>query len=183
MHWNSYQYELITCEFNFVVSRSTLDQSCHARIAALITNIQMLHDEIDLLFEEINRQIEVSSREKIDLMRLTATSQGSAVNDCNVAEKLSHSSALGWGVGIKVKDLNGITSSGQGCCNKDYMSDEDLEEHLRKMKAKSTEMLKKLSEKRYQLLQTYGKSLIPTVQASNAQPCSMYNLKLIEYLY
>ncbi|XP_028056165.1 uncharacterized protein LOC114260283 isoform X4 [Camellia sinensis] len=139
----------------------------------------MLHDEIDLLFEEINRQIE----EKIDLMRLTATSQGSAVNDCNVAEKLSHSSALGWGVGIKVKDLNGITSSGQGCCNKDYMSDEDLEEHLRKMKAKSTEMLKKLSEKRYQLLQTYGKSLIPTVQASNAQPCSMYNLKLIEYLY
>ena len=63
------------------------------------------------------------------------------------------------------------------------MSDEDLEEHLRKMKAKSAEMLKKLSEKRYQLLQTYGKSLIPTVQASNAQPCSMYNLKLIEYLY
>ncbi|CAL5394103.1 unnamed protein product [Camellia sinensis] len=116
----------------------------------------MLHDEIDLLFEEINRQIEVSSREKIDLMRLTATSQGSAVNDCNVAEKLSHSSALGWGVGIKVKDLNGITSSGQGCCNKDYMSDEDLEEHLRKMKAKSTEMLKKLSEKRWFLTYKCG---------------------------
>ncbi|THG01725.1 hypothetical protein TEA_024990 [Camellia sinensis var. sinensis] len=114
-------------------------------------------------------------KEKIDLMRLTATSQGSVVNDCNVAEKLSHSSALG----IKRKDLNGSTSSGQGCCNKDYMSDEDLEEHLRKMKAKSAEMLKKLSEKRYQLLQTYGKSFIPTVQASNAQPCSRYNLKLI----
>ena len=62
MHWNSYQYELITCDFNFVVARSTLDQSCRARIAALITNIQMLHDEIDLLFEEINRQIEEASR-------------------------------------------------------------------------------------------------------------------------
>ncbi|KAL7259794.1 hypothetical protein ACSBR1_005625 [Camellia fascicularis] len=172
MHWNSYQYELITCEFNFVASSSTLDQSCRARIAALITDIQKLHDEIDLLFEEINRQIEVSSKEKIDSMGFTATSQGSVVNDCNVAEKLSHSSALGWGVGVKRKDLNDSTSSGQGCCNKDYMSDEDLEEHLRKMKAKSAEMLKKLSEKRYQLLQTYGKSLIPTVQASNAQPCS-----------
>ncbi|KAL7174295.1 hypothetical protein ACSBR2_033537 [Camellia fascicularis] len=79
-------------------------------------------------------------KEKIDLMRLTATSQGSVVNDCNVAEKLSHSSALGWGVGVKRKDLNGNTSSGQGCCNKDYMSDEDLEELLRKMKAKSAEI-------------------------------------------
>ncbi|CAL5328021.1 hypothetical protein CsSME_00007914 [Camellia sinensis var. sinensis] len=98
-------------------------------------------------------------KEKINSMRLTATSQGSVVNDCNVAEKLSHSSALG----VKRKDLNGSTSSGQGCYNKDYMSDEDLEEHLRKMKAKSAEMLKKLSEKRYQLLQTYGKSFIPTV--------------------
>ncbi|XP_028083427.1 uncharacterized protein LOC114284677 isoform X3 [Camellia sinensis] len=50
-----------------------------------------------------------------------------------------------WGVGVKGKDLNGSTSSGQGSCNKEYKRDDDLEEHLRKMKAKSAKMLKKLS--------------------------------------
>ncbi|CAL5442270.1 unnamed protein product [Camellia sinensis] len=180
IHASSYHFVVDTYEENLVLlnkpndafsrrqvsrkrkDRSTLDQSCRAQIGALITDIQKLHDEIDLLFEEINRQIE----EKIDSMRLTATSQGSVVNDCNVAEKLSHSSALGRGVGVKGKDLNGSTSSGQGCCNKDNMSDEDLEEHLRKMKAKSAEMLKKLSEKRDQILQTYGKTKLDNLKDS-----------------
>ncbi|KAF5934157.1 hypothetical protein HYC85_030328 [Camellia sinensis] len=58
--------------------------------------------------------IDFSSNEQIDSTRLTATSQSSAVDDCDVAaEKRSHSRVLGRGVGIKGKDLNGRTSSGQ----------------------------------------------------------------------
>ncbi|KAI7986274.1 hypothetical protein LOK49_LG14G00212 [Camellia lanceoleosa] len=57
---------------------------------------------------------DVSSNEQIDSMTLTVTSQGSVVNDCDVAEKLSNSCVLGKGVGVKGKDLNGCTSSGQG---------------------------------------------------------------------
>ncbi|KAL7160955.1 hypothetical protein ACSBR2_041579 [Camellia fascicularis] len=111
--------------------------------------------------------IDFSSNEQIDLTRLTATSQSSAVNDCDVAaEKRSHSRVLGRGVGIKGKDLNGCTSSGQV---KDCTMHEA--EELIKLKAEGTEMLKQLSEMKDQLLQTYGKPFIPTVKAStNAQP-------------
>ncbi|CAL5445159.1 unnamed protein product [Camellia sinensis] len=103
--------------------------------------------------------------EQIDSTRLTATSQSSAVNDCDVAaEKRSHSRVLGRGVGIKGKDLNGCTSSGQ-------VKDCTRHEAEEFIKAEGTEMLKQLSEMKDQLLQTYGKPFIPTVQAStNAQP-------------
>ncbi|GMQ11322.1 hypothetical protein CsSME_00053989 [Camellia sinensis var. sinensis] len=67
--------------------------------------------------------------EQIDLMRFTAISQGHVLDR---------------GVGVKGKDLNGSTSSEQGSCNKEYKRDDDLEEHLRKMKAKSAKMLKNI---------------------------------------
>ncbi|KAI7985290.1 F-box protein CPR1 [Camellia lanceoleosa] len=56
----SYQYELVIYELNFVVPRSTHDQSTQARIETLITDTQRLHGEIDLQFEELNREIEVA---------------------------------------------------------------------------------------------------------------------------
>ncbi|GMQ11304.1 hypothetical protein CsSME_00053980 [Camellia sinensis var. sinensis] len=96
---------------------------------------------------------DVSSNEQIDLMMLTATSQGSVVNDCDVAEKLSNSSVLGKGVGVKGKDSNGCTSSGQG---------KDLEADLIKMKAESAEGLKKLSQIKDMIMQIISKSLKPT---------------------
>ncbi|KAL7160952.1 hypothetical protein ACSBR2_041576 [Camellia fascicularis] len=96
---------------------------------------------------------DVSSNEQIDSMTLTATSQGSVVNDCDVAEKLSNSSVLGKGVGVKGKDLNGCTSSGQG---------KDLEADLIKMKADSAEGLKKLSQIKDMIMQIISKSLKPT---------------------
>ncbi|CAL5362554.1 unnamed protein product [Camellia sinensis] len=96
---------------------------------------------------------DVSSNEQIDSMMLTATSQGSVVNDCDVAEKLSNSSVLGKGVGVKGKDSNGCTSSGQG---------KDLEADLIKMKAESAEGLKKLSQIKDMIMQIISKSLKPT---------------------
>ncbi|CAL5445156.1 unnamed protein product [Camellia sinensis] len=91
--------------------------------------------------------------EQIDSMTLTATSQGPVVNDCDVAEKLSNSCVLGKGVGVKGKDLNGCTSSGQG---------KDLEADLIKMKAESDEGLKKLSQIKDKIMQIISKSLKPT---------------------
>ncbi|GMQ11310.1 hypothetical protein CsSME_00053983 [Camellia sinensis var. sinensis] len=177
--------------------RTDRDQGSKARIEALKTDIQRRRNEIDLCLKEIKenvkeakeavarmgpqRQAEVyakfqtifsqvqpidfSSNEQIDSTRLTATSQSSAVNDCDVAaEKRSHSRVLGRGVGIKGKDLNGCTSSGQ-------VKDCTRHEAEEFIKAEGTEMLKQLSEMKDQLLQTYGKPFIPTVQAStNAQP-------------
>ncbi|GMQ11301.1 hypothetical protein CsSME_00053979 [Camellia sinensis var. sinensis] len=179
--------------------RTDRDQGSQARIEALKTDIQRRRNEVDLHLKEIKEKVEkakeavarmgpqrqaevyakfqtiflqmqpidFSSNEQIDSTRLTATSQSSAVDDCDVAaEKWSHSRVLGRGVGIKGKDLNGCTSSGQV---KDCMRHEA--EELIKLKTEGTEMLKQLSEMKDQLLQTYGKPFIPTVQAStNAQP-------------
>ncbi|CAL5442254.1 unnamed protein product [Camellia sinensis] len=179
--------------------RDRKDQGSQARIEALKTDIQRRRNEVDLHLKEIKEKVEkakeavarmgpqrqaevyakfqtiflqmqpidFSSNEQIDSTRLTATSQSSAVDDCDVAaEKWCHSRVLGRGVGIKGKDLNGCTSSGQV---KDCMRHEA--EELIKLKTEGTEMLKQLSEMKDQLLQTYGKPFIPTVQAStNAQP-------------
>ncbi|KAI7986276.1 F-box/kelch-repeat protein [Camellia lanceoleosa] len=179
--------------------RTDRDQGSQAQIEALKTDIQRLRNEVDLRLKEIKEKVEeakeavarmgpqrqaevyakfqtifsqmqpidFSSNEQIDSTRLTATSQSSAVDDCDVAaEKWSHSRVLGRGAGIKGKDLNGCTSSGQV---KDCTRHEA--EELIKLKAEGTEMLKQLSEMKDQLLQTYGKPFIPTVQAStNAQP-------------
>ncbi|GMQ11302.1 hypothetical protein CsSME_00053979 [Camellia sinensis var. sinensis] len=159
--------------------RTDRDQGSQARIEALKTDIQRRRNEVDLHLKEIKEKVEKAkeavarmgpqrqAEEQIDSTRLTATSQSSAVDDCDVAaEKWSHSRVLGRGVGIKGKDLNGCTSSGQV---KDCMRHEA--EELIKLKTEGTEMLKQLSEMKDQLLQTYGKPFIPTVQAStNAQP-------------
>ncbi|KAI7984834.1 F-box/kelch-repeat protein [Camellia lanceoleosa] len=165
--------------------KDRFDQSSQARIDALVIDIRRQHREYSLQFEEIKREIEVanvaiarmgpqhhaedfaklytfllplqlrdvSSNEQIDSMTLTATSQGSVMNDCDVAEKLSSSCVLGKGVGVKGKDLNGCTSSGQG---------KDLEADLIKMKAKSDEGLKKLSQIKDIIMQIISKSLKPT---------------------
>ncbi|CAL5442252.1 unnamed protein product [Camellia sinensis] len=98
-------------------------------------------------------QARIDALEQIDSMTLTATSQGSVVNDCGVAEKLSNSCVLGKGVGVKGKDLNGCTSSGQG---------KDLEADLIKMKAESDEGLKKLSQIKDIIMQIISQSLKPT---------------------
>ncbi|KAI7984837.1 F-box/kelch-repeat protein [Camellia lanceoleosa] len=181
--------------------RLTLDQGFQTRIKALNTDVQRQTNEVELQLKEIKGKVEeameviarmgppqhaevyaklqkiflqmrpiiVPSNEQIDSTRLTATSQSSMVNNCEVAiEKLSHSRVLGRGVGVKGKDLNGCTSSGQG---KDCTRDEEYEAELIKRRAKSTEFLKQLSEMKDQLLQTFSKPFIPTVQAStNAQP-------------
>ncbi|KAL7179487.1 hypothetical protein ACSBR1_042807 [Camellia fascicularis] len=156
--------------------RLTLDQGFQARIKALNSDIQRQTTEVELQLKEIKGKVEEAmeviarmgppqhAEEQIDSTRLTATFQSSVVNNCEVvAEKLSHSRVLGRGVGVKGKDLNGCTSSGQG---KDCTRDEDYEAELIKRRAKSTEFLKQLSEMKDQLLQTFSKPFLPTVQAS-----------------
>ncbi|XP_028070646.1 uncharacterized protein LOC114273077 [Camellia sinensis] len=110
-------------------------------------------DEIVVEILQTTHQIPNPIQEQIDSMTLTATSQGPVVNDCDVAEKLSNSCVLGKGVGVKGKDLNGCTSSGQG---------KDLEADLIKMKAESDEGLKKLSQIKDIIMQIISKSLKPT---------------------
>ncbi|KAL0011401.1 hypothetical protein SO802_006509 [Lithocarpus litseifolius] len=81
-----------------------------------------------------------------------------------------HGRILGMGIGIKAKDVYGLTSSGKGCskcCREDFTKEkEDLEAHLREeMDSKLAKVVEKLEEKFAQKLQSMG---IP--QQSNIDP-------------
>nr|POE94097.1 hypothetical protein CFP56_47501 [Quercus suber] len=57
--------------------------------------------------------------EKMDAIKAKAISEGTKTNDyqifCKVVGEPSHDRILGMGIGIKAKDVYGLTSSGKGC--------------------------------------------------------------------
>ncbi|KAF7127837.1 hypothetical protein RHSIM_Rhsim11G0051000 [Rhododendron simsii] len=85
---------------------------------------------------------DVHGNKEINSTRLTATSQDSVANDCDVAEKFSHDRVLSRSESVKGKHVNGGTSASQGFCSKDCSLDKDLE-FLRKAKAEYAGMLEK----------------------------------------
>ncbi|KAE9446362.1 hypothetical protein C3L33_21740, partial [Rhododendron williamsianum] len=87
---------------------------------------------------------DVHGNKEINSTRLTATSQDSVANDCDVAEKFCHDRVLSRGESVKGKHVNGSTSASQGFCSKDCSLNKDLE-FLRKAKAEYAGMLKKVS--------------------------------------
>ncbi|KAK9989296.1 hypothetical protein SO802_029535 [Lithocarpus litseifolius] len=103
--------------------------------------------------------------EKMDAIKAKAVSEGSKTNDYQIFHEVvgepSHGRALGMGIGIKAKDVYGLTSSSKGC-SKRYREDftkekEDLEARLREeMDSKLAKVVEKLEEKFAQKLQSMG---------------------------
>ena len=92
----------------------------------------------------------------MDAIKAKVVFEGTKTNDyhifCEVAGEPSHGRILGMGIGIKVKDVYGLTSSGKGCskrCREDSTKEkEDLEAGLREeMDSKLAKVVEKLEEK------------------------------------
>ena len=75
----------------------------------------------------------------MDAIKAKAVSEGTKTNDYQIFREVvgepSHGRVLGMGIGIKAKDVYGLTSSGKGCskhCKEDFTKEkEDLEARLR----------------------------------------------------
>ncbi|KAL0011767.1 hypothetical protein SO802_006875 [Lithocarpus litseifolius] len=103
--------------------------------------------------------------EKMDAIKAKVVSEGTKTNDYQIFREVvgepSHGRVLGMGIGIKAKDMYGLTSSGKGCskrCREDFTKEkEDLEARLREeMDSKLTKVVEKLEEKFAQKLQSMG---------------------------
>ncbi|KAL0012247.1 hypothetical protein SO802_007355 [Lithocarpus litseifolius] len=114
--------------------------------------------------------------DKMDAIKAKAVSEGTKTNDYQIFREVvgepSHGRILGMGIGIKAKDVYGLTSSGQGCskrCREDFTKEkEDLEACLREeMDSKLAKVVEKLEEKFAQKLQSMG-----ITQQSNIDPAS-----------
>ena len=75
----------------------------------------------------------------MDAIKAKAIFEGTKTNDYQIFREVvgepSHGRILSMGIGIKAKDVYGLTSSGKGCskhCREDFTKEkEDLEAHLR----------------------------------------------------
>ena len=75
----------------------------------------------------------------MDAIKAKAISEGTKTNDYQIFREVvgepSHGCILGMGIGIKAKDVYGLTSSSKGCskrCREDFTKEkEDLEARLR----------------------------------------------------
>ena len=101
----------------------------------------------------------------MDAIKAKAISEGTKTNDYQIFREVvgepSHGCILSMGIGIKAKDLYGLTSSGKGCskrCREDFTKEkEDLEACLRQeMDSKLAKFVEKLDEKFAQKLQSMG---------------------------
>ncbi|KAL0002288.1 hypothetical protein SO802_016069 [Lithocarpus litseifolius] len=106
--------------------------------------------------------------DKMDAIKANAVSEGTKKNDYQIFPGC----ILGMGIGIKAKDVYGLTSSGKGCskrCREDFTKEkEDLEARLREeMDSKLAKVVEKLEEKFAQKLQSMG-----ITQQSNIDPAS-----------
>ena len=119
----------------------------------------------------------------MDAIKAKVVSEGTKTNDYQIFHEVigepSHGHILGMGIGMKAKDVYGLTSFGIGCskcCREDFTKEkEDLEAHLREeMDSKLAKLVEKLEEKFAQKLQSMG---IP--QQSNIDQLLRYNLKLM----
>ncbi|XP_075664906.1 uncharacterized protein LOC142634496 [Castanea sativa] len=103
--------------------------------------------------------------EKMDAIKAKAVSKGTKTNDYQIFREVvgepSHGCVFVMGIGIKAKDVYGLTSSGKGC-SKHYREDftkekEDLEARLREeIDSKLGKVVEKLEEKFAQKLQSMG---------------------------
>ena len=100
----------------------------------------------------------------MDAIKAKVVSKGSKTNDYQIFREVvgepSHGHILGMGIGIKAKDVYGLTSSGKGSskrCSEDFTKEkQDLEAHLRQeMDSKLAKVVEKL-EKFAQKLQSIG---------------------------
>ena len=112
----------------------------------------------------------------MDAIKAKVVFEGTKTNGyqifCEVVGEPNHDRILGMGIGIKAKDVYGLTSFGKGCskhCREDFTKEkEDLEAHLREeMDSKLAKVVEKLEEKFAQKLQSMG---IP--QQSNIDPAT-----------
>lgn len=112
----------------------------------------------------------------MDAIKAKVVFEGTKTNDYQIFHEVvgepSHGHILGMGIGMKAKDVYGLTSSGIGCskcCREDFTKEkEDLEAHLREeMDSKLAKLVEKLEEKFAQKLQLMG---IP--QQSNIDPAT-----------
>ena len=92
----------------------------------------------------------------MDAIKAKVVSKGSKTNDYQIFREVvgepSHGHILGMGIGIKAKDVYGLTSSGKGSskrCREDFTKEkEDLDAHLREeMDSKLAKVVEKLEEK------------------------------------
>ena len=92
----------------------------------------------------------------MDAIKAKAVFEGTKTNDyqifCDVIGEPSHGRILGIGIGIKAKDVYGLTSSGKGCskpCKEDFTKEkEDLEACFREeMDSKLAKVVENLEEK------------------------------------
>ena len=120
----------------------------------------------------------------MDAIKAKAVSEGTKTNDYQIFREVvgepSHGRVLGMGIGIKVKDVYGLTSSSKGCskhCKEDFTKEkEDLEARFREeMDSKLAKLEEKLEEKFAQKLQSMG---IP--QQSNIDPATMLQSQTYE---
>ncbi|XP_030946440.1 uncharacterized protein LOC115970942 [Quercus lobata] len=103
--------------------------------------------------------------EKMDAIKAKVVFEGTKTNDYQIFHEVvgepSHGRVLGMGIGIKAKDVYGLTSSSKGC-SKRYREDftkekEDLEARLKEeMDSKLAKVVEKLEEKFAQKLQSMG---------------------------
>ena len=94
--------------------------------------------------------------EKLDAIKAKAISESIKTNDYQIFREVvgepSHGHILGMGIGIKAKDVYGLTLSGKGCskrCREYFTKEkEDLEARLREeMDSKLAKVVEKLKEK------------------------------------
>ena len=113
----------------------------------------------------------------MDAIKAKVVSEGTKTNDYQIFHEVvgepSHGHILGMGIGMKAKDVYGLTSSGIGCskcCREDFTKEkEDLEAHLRQeMESKLAKVMEKLEKKFSQKLQSTS---IP--QQSDINPATM----------
>ena len=113
----------------------------------------------------------------MDAIKAKAVSEGTKTNDYQIFREVvgepSHGRVLGMGIGIKAKDVYGLTLSGKGCskrCREDFTKEkEDLEACLREeMDSKLAKVVEKFEEKFAQKLQSMG-----ILQQSDIDPVAM----------
>ena len=92
----------------------------------------------------------------MDAIKAKVVFEGTKTNDHHIFREVvgeqNHGRILGMGIGIKIKDVYGLTSSGKGCskrCREDSTKEkEDLETGLREeMDSKLAKVVEKLEEK------------------------------------
>ena len=101
----------------------------------------------------------------MDAIKAKAVFEGTKTNDYQIFREVvgepSHGRVLGMGIGIKAKNVYGLTSSGKccsKCCREDFTKEkQDLEARLRQeMDSKLAKFVEKLEEKFAQKLQSMG---------------------------